>query len=176
MQVIRYTVFKTKWGYFGLAGNEQGLVRARLPIANREKAKSELLVGGLAEARFEKGLFKGLQEQITAYFEGSYVDFHKDIPIVAANGVTGFRQAVLDACRDIKYGQTINYGGLAEKAGYAGAGRAVGAVMANNRLPLIIPCHRVTCADGRIGGFSAIGGIKLKKRMLELEGWGLSKA
>lgn len=168
-QVIRYTVFRTRWGYFGLAGSDEGLMRTRLPITNRELAKAELLKYGMDGARFEKGLFKGLQEQISAYFEGSYVDFHKDIHILAADGASKFRRAVLEACRDIRYGRTISYGSLAKKAGYPKAGRAAGTVMANNWLPLIIPCHRVICANGKLGGFSTIGGVRLKKRMLELE-------
>lgn len=54
--------------------------------------------------------------------------------------------------------------------GKAGAGRAVGGVLAKNPLPLIIPCHRVICANGRLGGFSAAGGISYKRRLLGLEG------
>jgi methylated-DNA-[protein]-cysteine S-methyltransferase len=168
-QLILYTVFKTRWGYFGLAGNEQGLVRARLPIADKERAKAELLKVGLDGARYERGLFKDLQAKISAYFEGSYVDFHNDIHIFPPDGTTAFRRAVVEACRDVRYGRTISYGELAAKAGYSKAGRAVGGVMANNWWPLVIPCHRVICANGGIGGFSTIGGLKLKKRMLELE-------
>jgi methylated-DNA-[protein]-cysteine S-methyltransferase len=55
-------------------------------------------------------------------------------------------------------------------AGKPGAARAVGGALARNPLPLIIPCHRVVCANGKIGGFSAPGGVNLKKKMLKLEG------
>ena len=166
-KAIRYTIFKTKWGYFGLAGTEYGLLRSCLPVAEYEKVKSCLLKG-LADARFEQSFFKALQERITAYFAGAYVNFDRDIPIIT-DGLSGFACSVLDVCRDIRFGQTISYGRLAERIGRAGAARAVGGVLAKNPLPLVIACHRVTCANGKIGGFSAAGGVTLKKRMLELE-------
>ena len=170
-KAIKYVIFKTGWGYFGLAGVEGRLLRSRLPIAGYETAKSHLLKG-LQDAQYDKMLFKTLQKQIIAYFERSYVDFGKDIPVIL-DGLSGFARGVLTACRDARFSETISYGGLAERVGRPGAGRAVGAVMANNPLPLIIPCHRVIYSNGGIGGFGAIGGIKLKKRMLELEQQGL---
>jgi len=166
-KAIKYIVFKTKWGYFGLAGTEYGLLRTHLPAAKYETVKSQLLKE-FQKTRYDKTLFKVLAEQITAYFEGAYVDFSKDISIVLG-GLSGFTRQVLTACRDIRFGQTASYADLAKIAGRAGAARAVGGVMAKNPLPLIIPCHRVIYANGKIGGFSAAGGVTLKKRMLELE-------
>jgi methylated-DNA-[protein]-cysteine S-methyltransferase len=165
--VVRYTIFETRWGYFGLAGRKSALIRTCLPVGEREQAESRLL-GGLSNARRDKDLFSTLHEQITAYFEGSYVDFNKDIPILLEN-LSPFGRSVLAACRGVTYGRTISYGQLAAKAGSPKAARAIGGVMARNPLPLIIPCHRVVCTDGKIGGFSAVGGIPLKRRMLGLE-------
>jgi methylated-DNA-[protein]-cysteine S-methyltransferase len=166
--MTRYTIFRTKWGYFGLAGSESGLLRTCLPLADPEKVKTRLLIG-LQAARCDKDLFQTAQERITAYFEGAYVNFDKDIPILL-DGFSRFARSVLTACRDVRFGRTISYGELAAKAGSPKAARAIGGVMARNPLPLIIPCHRVVRSDGKIGGFSAAGGVKLKKRMLELEG------
>jgi len=166
-EATRYTIFKTKWGYFGLAGTEYGLLRTHLPLTEREKIKSQLLEN-LCAARYDKALFKVLREQITAYFDGAYVNFDKDIPIIT-DGLSFFAGRVLDVCRDIRFGQTVSYGRLAEMVGKDGAARAVGGALAKNPLPLIIPCHRVVCANGKIGGFSAAGGITLKKRLLRLE-------
>ncbi|MHC4665777.1 MAG: methylated-DNA--[protein]-cysteine S-methyltransferase [Planctomycetota bacterium] len=179
--MIRYTIFKTKWGYFGLAGTESGLLRTCLPLPDREMVKSQLLTG-LDAPQYEKGVFKVAQERITAYFEGTYVNFNKDVPILL-DGFSQFARSVLTACRDIKFGETISYGRLAQKVGNTKAARAVGRIMAKNPLPLVVPCHRVVrspClrrgklvpAQAWIGGFSAAGGVKLKKRMLELEGQG----
>ena len=164
---LKYTVFKTKWGYFGLAGTESGLCRSCLPQPEREKVKS-LLLKNLRPAQYDKNFFKPVQEQVTAYFEGAYVNFSRDLPL-ALEGFSLFSRQVLTACRDISFGQTISYAGLAKKIGRPAAARAVGGTLARNPLPLIIPCHRVVCANGKIGGFSAMGGAEIKKGMLELE-------
>lgn len=166
-KAARYTIFKTKWGYFGLAGNEEGVLRSCLPCGKWEDVKCRLLKD-LGGGEFERGLYKDLQGEISLYFEGDCVNFGRDIPIVL-DGFGPFGRRVLRACRDVRYGETISYGGLAERIDRAGAGRAVGNVLARNPVPLIIPCHRVICADGSLGGFSAAGGLKLKKRLRALE-------
>ena len=193
-KAIKYAILKTMWGYFGLAGTEFGLLRTCLPGPEREKVKSRLLknlslVNPAPSIEFDKTLFKTTQEQVTAYFEGYYVNFDRDIPIVL-DGFSTFASRVLTACRDIKFGQTVNYGQLAKMAGRPAAAspvrnsikgrkpqkgkisngaRAVGGVLAKNPLPLIIPCHRVIRSDGKIGGFSALGGAKLKAKLLQHE-------
>ncbi len=166
-EATRYTIFKTKWGYFGLAGTELGLLRTCLPGPELGKIKSQLLEN-LCAARYDKALFKVLREQITAYFDGAYVNFDKDIPIIT-DGLSFFAGQVLNACRDIGFGQTVSYAGLAKEIGQPAAYRAVGGALAKNPLPLIIPCHRVVCANGKIGGFSAPGGKKLKIKLLNHE-------
>ena len=163
----RYTILKTKWGYFGLAGTDYGLLRSFLPVRDPQRAKSEILTE-LESAGYDRALFKKLQEQIRAYFEGTYVDFGRGIPLLL-DGFSDFSRSVLGACRGIRFGHTISYGMLAQQVGKPGAARAVGRIMAGNPVPLIIPCHRVVRSDGTIGGFSAGGGVRLKKRLLELE-------
>lgn len=81
--------------------------------------------------------------------------------------ISHFRKAVLHLLSDVSRGETISYGKLAKKAGYPGAGRAVGNVMSSNPFPLIIPCHRVVRADGAVGSYQ--GGIDMKKHLLEVE-------
>jgi methylated-DNA-[protein]-cysteine S-methyltransferase len=166
-KTMKYTIFKTKWGYFGLASTDNGLLRSCLPLAEREKAKSQLLQN-LPDPQYDKALFKSAQEQITAYFEGACINFSAGFPIVLS-GFSSFAGLVLTACRGIEFGRIVTYGRLADMAGRPGAARAVGGVMAKNPLPLIIPCHRVICANGKIGGFSAMGGVTLKKGLLQLE-------
>lgn len=167
LKVVAYTVFKTGWGYFGLAGTEAGLLRTSLPVPQAGRARF-LLLESYPSARYEKGLFRPLQEQITAYFEGAYVDFDEHIPILPA-GLSPFARSVLAACRNVRYGHTISYAALAAKAGSPNAARAIGGVMARNPAPLIIPCHRVIRTNGKIGGFSAAGGASLKRRLLQME-------
>jgi methylated-DNA-[protein]-cysteine S-methyltransferase len=85
-------------------------------------------------------------------------------------GHTKFACDVVSACRRIPWGRTRSYGELAAQCGAAGAARAVGNVMASNRFPLVVPCHRVVAAGGRLGGFSAPQGLAMKRRLLEMEG------
>lgn len=163
-KVIKHVIFKTKWGYFGLAGTDSAIRRTELPQPAYERVKSRLLEN-IPETRVDKSYFQNLQEQITAYFEGERVDFALDIPI-ELNGFHGFSRKVLAACQETGFGQTISYAGLAKKLHQPSAGRAVGNALAKNPLPLIIPCHRVIRSDGKLGGFTAPGGKNLKKQLL----------
>jgi methylated-DNA-[protein]-cysteine S-methyltransferase len=166
-KVIKYTIFKTKWGYFGLAGTENGLLRTCLPLSSPENIKSQLL--SISEATlFEKWLFKTVQDQIVAYFEGECVNFSTDIPIVL-DGLSDFCSSVLIACRGIKFGQVVTYSAIAKKLGRPSASRAVGNALAKNPLPLIIPCHRIIRSDGQLSGFSSPGGMNTKAKLLKHE-------
>ena len=98
---------------------------------------------------------------------GEDIDF-SDVSVHTADR-SPFQRRVIDACRAISRGETRTYGELARVAGSPGAARAVGSVMATNRVPLIVPCHRVVAANGGLGGFSAPQGIAMKKRLLRLE-------
>lgn len=84
-------------------------------------------------------------------------------------GLSLFARRILAVCARIRFGEVKTYGELAEAAGYSGAARAAGQVLAHNRLAIFFPCHRVVAADYRLGGFA--GGSILKRRLLELEGW-----
>jgi methylated-DNA-[protein]-cysteine S-methyltransferase len=84
-------------------------------------------------------------------------------------GVDAFRRSVYEATRDIAPGETASYGDIAHAIGKPDAPRAVGAALAENPFPIIVPCHRVLSATGRLHGFSAPGGIATKRRMLEIE-------
>ena len=111
--------------------------------------------------------FAELIEASRDYFNGQTVSFDAiscDLP-----GESAFGGKVLRACRQIDYGQTLSYRQLAMKIGREDAARAVAAALGKNPIPLVIPCHRVTYADGRAGGFSAPGGVELKQRMLATE-------
>ena len=165
--MAKYVIFRTGWGYFGLAGTESALYRACLPEREKAKIKARLL-GNISDAQFDSGYFKSLQKQIQAYYEGDLVNFNPKIPIIL-DGFRTFSASVLTKCRQLQFGQTISYAGLARKSGRPAACRAVGGALARNPVPLIIPCHRVLRTDGILGGFSAPGGVAVKKKMLELE-------
>ena len=108
-----------------------------------------------------------LIERIRAYAAGDVDDF-RDVQVDPGRQ-TEFQSRIVKACRKIPYGATATYGQLASQAGSPNAARAVGNCMANNRIPLLIPCHRVVGANGELGGFSAAGGTDLKQRLLDME-------
>jgi methylated-DNA-[protein]-cysteine S-methyltransferase len=85
-------------------------------------------------------------------------------------GIDDFRRAVYTATRDIPPGATRSYGEVARAIGRPDGARDVGAALARNPCPIIVPCHRVVAANGALTGFSAPGGLATKHRMLELEG------
>lgn len=160
--------FQTQLGWFALAIDD-GLVR-QLAMAHRTAAAARRTLRPelVAEAvnRLD-GPVPELVERIRSYAAGEPEDF-RDIK-VDTSYLTPLGRTVMGRCRRIPYGQTRTYGQLAAEVGRGGAARAVGCFMAANRTPLVVPCHRVVAADGRLGGFSAPGGIGLKKKLLQIE-------
>ena len=108
-----------------------------------------------------------LIDMLSRYSEGEPVDF-SEVPL-ALDHLTPFGRHVIAACRRIPWGLTRSYGELAAECGSPGAARAVGSVMAKNRYPLIVPCHRVLAAGGELGGYSAPDGLDMKRRLLAME-------
>ncbi|MCB2202831.1 methylated-DNA--[protein]-cysteine S-methyltransferase [bacterium] len=105
--------------------------------------------------------------QLSEYFFGIRKVFEVEINWDA---ITGFQRDVLQLSCEIPYGEIRTYGALADELGKPGASRAVGAALANNPIPIVIPCHRVIGKDRRLHGFAAPDGIKTKAFLLKLEG------
>lgn len=164
---LAYAVWPTAWGAMGAVAGGGGLVRVVLPHYSPSDLR-DLLAFEHAGAADDEAAFAGLIERSRAYFNGQAVNF--DDLACALPGEKTFTGKVLRACRAIPYGQTLSYSLLARAAGSPDGARAAAAAMGKNPLPLIIPCHRVIYADGRLGGFSAPGGVDQKRRMLALEG------
>lgn len=116
----------------------------------------------------ESRLSRELLERIRRYFSGEPVSF-SDVP-TDEEGITDFARRVREVVRMIPYGTVLTYGEVARRIGSSGAVRGVGRVMAANRHPLVIPCHRVVGSDGGLRGFSAPGGVASKGYLLALEG------
>ncbi len=104
-----------------------------------------------------------LKIQLLEYLQSERQEFQLDYKFSG----TDFQQKILKETTKIPYGQTVSYKELAEKAGSPGAWQAAGQALKNNKLPIIIPCHRVVGTKGP-GGYN--GGLKLKKALLNLEG------
>jgi methylated-DNA-[protein]-cysteine S-methyltransferase len=166
-----HAVLETVIGFMGIAWSEKGLIRLCLPERSREAMERRLLRhSGVAVSNAEQQprWVVDLIASIKAYAAGADVDF-SGVPVDLA-GVDDFRLAVYDAARKLSFGETTTYGELAKRAGHAGLARETGAALGANPVPLVIPCHRILAAGGKIGGFSAPGGAATKEKMLAMEG------
>ncbi len=105
--------------------------------------------------------------ELDEYLRGQRRDF--TVPIDWSI-LTPFQREVLEHVRDVDYGQTTSYGAIAQRLGQPGAMRAVGRANATNPYPIIVPCHRILGADGRLHGYGARGGLETKAWLLSLEG------
>ena len=171
--------FQTELGWIALALRPSalcGLVFGYRSGPQAEMALRRLLPhftlgNGLPSATIaenKSGKFEtSLISHLVRFAQGADVDF-RDVRLLTDH-LTPFRRRVVLACRQVRWGQTSTYGALAAQSGSPGAARAVGQVMASNRFPLVVPCHRVLAAGGGIGGFSAPQGVRMKRRLLEME-------
>jgi O-6-methylguanine DNA methyltransferase len=138
---------ETPWGPLVVEIGERGVRRVRF-----DGPSSPSLHGPCADA-------------LRAYVAGRPIP--EDLP-VDLDGLPPFTRRVLDACRQIPYGQTMTYAQLATALGQPNAARAVGGALARNPLPVIIPCHRVLGSNGSLTGF--LGGLAWKRALLAHEG------
>jgi methylated-DNA-[protein]-cysteine S-methyltransferase len=165
-QLDTLVVFPSELGWMAMIGSGSVLKHLSFGHANAGQAVGALDPQGVQQT--EVGDWNSpLMRQLQAFAAGERVDF-ADVE-VELSPVSAFRRRVLEICRRIPYGKTLTYGQLAARAGSPDAARAVGACMAANRTPLVIPCHRVVGSSGGLGGFSAPGGLGMKRRLLELE-------
>jgi methylated-DNA-[protein]-cysteine S-methyltransferase len=165
-----YHVFETAMGFCAIAWSDAGIARFQLPTKSAETAERLMRRRAFgAEPGAPPDGVADIVEAAKRYFDGEEADFSQ-VQLDLA-GQDAFFAQIYDALRRVGWGRTTTYGALAKEVG-AGRERArdVGEAMARNPAPLIIPCHRVLAAGGKIGGFSAPGGSKTKARMLELEG------
>lgn len=166
MSILRYTIFPSDLGWIALAGSGDQVARLSFGHASAEAARRAIL-SELRGAARDDLWFGELVERLQAYAGGARDDF-RDV-LIAYGDDSRFRIAVSEWCRRIPPGVTVTYGKLAAAAGRPNAARAVGAVMRTNRVPLIVPCHRVVAGSGKLHGYSAAGGLATKRRLLEKE-------
>jgi methylated-DNA-[protein]-cysteine S-methyltransferase len=165
-----YHVFETAMGFCAIAWSDAGVSRFQLPTRTADAAERLMRRRALgAEPGAPPEEVAAVVEAAKRYFTGEETDFSQ--VQIDLGGEDAFFAQIYGALRHVGWGRTTTYGALAKEVG-AGreAARDVGEAMARNPAPLIIPCHRVLAAGGKIGGFSAPGGSKTKVRMLELEG------
>jgi methylated-DNA-[protein]-cysteine S-methyltransferase len=161
---ISMATFETELGRCGVRWSDAGVTGVLLP-------GSRSLMGSAQEAGPDApGFVRRAIEGMTAVMAGEPADL-RDVPL-DLSGIDDTRRIVYAATREIPAGSTRTYGEVArsiDRTDYEGA-RDVGAALAKNPFPIIVPCHRVLAANGALHGFSAPGGLETKRRMLELEG------
>ncbi|MCG3138552.1 MAG: Bifunctional transcriptional activator/DNA repair enzyme Ada [Phycisphaerae bacterium] len=148
-----------------VVATEQAL--CRLDFVDRQSSAAQLqkLVNNSAEPLFpgSNAVLKQLQTELDGYFAGNLQQF--TVPLSVQG--TDFQMRVWKALQNIPYGQTLSYGQLAEKINRPNAQRAVGMANHNNRIAILIPCHRVVNHNGQLGGYG--GGLWRKQFLLNLE-------
>jgi methylated-DNA-[protein]-cysteine S-methyltransferase len=158
------STFETALGVGAIVASELGVRRVYLPHNN---APQFFIRDGL-----DKMSSSELTEQVSCmlmqYFKGERQQFDNTPVDIDLSGE--FRKHILNLIRSIPFGVVKSYGKVACLAGSPGAARAVGGAMASNPVPVIIPCHRVIAANGRLTGFTAPGGLEMKKYLLQMEG------
>ncbi len=160
---IARTIWKGPLGVTGLVARDGKLAAIHTVTDPAQFAhKVELTYG--TPGKLTRTPFLGIIRQLEEYFAGSRLVFK--IPLDLSLG-TPFQRQVWRGLLDIPYGETVTYKQLAKDIGRPSALRAVGAANGANPIPIIVPCHRVVAAGGKLGGFSA--GLYLKRRLLDLE-------
>ena len=138
----------TKFGWISAYENNGKIFRIKFGKLQKQ-TKSLILTN------FKKNLLKFLSKKI------SYIKTPHEMK---GNQI---QKKIWNELKKIQFGSTTTYGTIAKK--YKLSPRYVGKICSQNKLPLVIPCHRVIKSDGTLGGFTVIGGVKLKKKILEFE-------
>jgi len=168
--VNQYLIIETAAGFCGIAWNGAAISRFRLPSRTAVATERDMLrrlpdsVAGTPPPEVAETVAAARR-----YFDGERIDFSG--VQLDLDGQDELFRRIYAATRRVGWGETTTYGTLAKELG-AGpeVARDVGQAMARNPVPLIIPCHRVLAAGGKVGGFSAPGGSVAKAHMLQLEG------
>jgi len=146
--MIKELSFKTNFGWINVKEVNEQLISIRFgKKINKGKSKNLIKV----------------KNQIQKYTNGRLKKFNLDIFLQGTN----FQKKIWRELQKIPYGKTKSYGQIAKK--FNTSPRFVGNVCGLNKYLLVVPCHRVVRSDGTLGGFSSLGGIKLKKRLIQLE-------
>ena len=162
-----YDIFETHFGWVGVLASAKGLRRTTLPQPSPHECALEL-GEELDHAEPAPDRFEDLKRKLELYFEGDHVSFQEE-PIDVEDAAP-FHRAAWEATRTIPAGETRSYQWVAARAGRPRASRAAGQSMARNRLPIVVPCHRVIAGDGGLGGYGrGASMLHLKQRLLDLE-------
>jgi len=165
-----FHIFETALGHAGLAWGDKGLIGCHLPERQAESVRSRMRkrFPEAAETDAPPPEIESAMAEIRRLLEGEK-PMLTEVEIDAAR-VPEFNRRVYEIARAIPPGETLTYGEIAVKLGDKLLARDVGQALGANPWPIVVPCHRVTAAGGKLGGFSAPGGAQTKLRLLTIEG------
>ena len=171
MATNRYTVFDTELGACAIAWGARGVLAVSLPQSDDRALRTRIrrALPEAADAPPPAEVRRAIGE-IVALLAGEPSDL--SAIELDMERVPEFDRRVYEIARTVPPGDTITYGEIAARIGDRGAAQAVGQALGRNPFPIVVPCHRVLAAGGKMGGFSARGGVATKRRMLAIEGVG----
>jgi O-6-methylguanine DNA methyltransferase len=169
MTASGFALFDTAIGRCGIAWGERGIAGVQLPEAGEPETRARMLYRfpAAGEAIPPPEVQRAI-DSIVGLLRGDASDL-SDVAL-DTDHLPAFHRRVYEVARTIPPGKTLSYGDIAARLGASGAARAVGQALGRNPFPIVVPCHRVLAAGGKIGGFSAEGGITTKRRLLAIEG------
>ena len=163
-----FAVFETPIGHGGISWNDRGVSGIQMPEPEAASIRTRLQrrFPQMRESPPPPHIQQAINE-MTALLRGESPDLsyiHLDLDRVPA-----FERQVYELARGIPPGETLTYGQIATRLGDPLLARDVGQALARNPFPIVVPCHRVVAAGGKLGGFSARGGVATKQRLLAIE-------
>ena len=163
-----FALFKTAIGTCGIAWGDRGVLAVQLPERSEAATRARLArqCGDAHEVQASPDVQRAI-DAIVSLLDGCSTDL--SFIEIDLDGVPEFHRRVYDVARTIPPGATLSYGEIAARLGDPGAARAVGQALGRNPIPIIVPCHRVLAAGGKMGGFSAPGGTATKLNLLAIE-------
>jgi methylated-DNA-[protein]-cysteine S-methyltransferase len=167
--MIQFALFETVIGTAGIAWSQDGLVACHLPERNAENNRRSFL------RRFPDATEAAVPERLEPTVKGIQALMRGEKACLAdapldLSRTPEFHARVYEIARSIPPGETLTYGDVAVKLGDKRLARDVGQALGKNPWPIVVPCHRVTAAGGKPGGFSARGGVNTKLKLLGIEG------
>jgi methylated-DNA-[protein]-cysteine S-methyltransferase len=161
---VGFDVVDSPIGDLLVAASDRGLAAISFDSEPQDSLERLARIAGPRVLRSSRSV-DGARRELDQYFAGRRRTFDLSLDLRA---LPPFTLSVLDQLARVPYGETTTYGALARRVGHPRAARAVGTVMNRNRIPIVLPCHRVVGATGSLTGYA--GGLDVKEKLLALEG------
>jgi methylated-DNA-[protein]-cysteine S-methyltransferase len=167
---LQFALFETAIGHCGIVWSGRGVAGVQLPTRSERATRDQVIrrYPRALEASTPPAPVQRAIDDMMALLGGEPRDLSH--VMVDDEDVPEFNRRVYQIARGIPAGGTLSYGAIAERLGDRNLAREVAQALSQNPTPIIVPCHRVLAAGGKMGGFSAPGGVRTKLRLLTIEG------